>query len=111
MPKKTEGGIDIKNAKNMNINGDLVGRDKNENISVYVPHEEKSGFAYKVEVVAVFIFTLLVGSIVLGGIGGIIGGFASGGIGSETSIIGVILGFLLAVGLAIANASNIKRYK
>ena len=117
MPKqKTEGGISIQNARDVRVQGDLVGRDKSEHIYVDVPVEEKSGCAYVLEKTVVFIFTWLIGSIVLvvfvGGITTLIFTAVSGSDSLGTgAVVGAGLGILLALGMAITNASNVKRHK
>ena len=116
MSKKTEGGININNARDLNVSGDIIGRDKSENIYVDVPQEEKGGCAYVIEKTTIFIFFWFVGSFVLaifaGGITALIFYMVFGSNNIITgAIVGAGLGILLALGIAITGASNVKRHK
>ncbi len=116
MPSKKEGGVNVQNTRDVNVQGDIVGRDKSENIYVNVPVEEKSGCVYTIEKATIFIFTWLIGSIVMavfaGGITALIFAAVSGGDSTGTgAVIGAGLGILLALGMAISNASSVKRNK
>jgi len=118
MARKKQGGANIRGVSgDLNVGGDIVGGDKyNENIQVETfAKEEKSGCAIALEKGVAFIFTLLIGGVVMGIFGAlIIGGIItaiSGSGGQEGWIIGAVFGVLLALGMAILNASSVKRYK
>lgn len=113
---RIQGGVNIRGVGDVNVGGDIVGRDKEENINVNVPVEEKSGCAFAIERTAVFVFGWLIGGAVLGALVGGAGALLFMVIGSEDSAgtgfgIGAVLGVILAFGLAIAGASNVKRTK
>lgn len=110
MTRKQSGGVNIKDSS-VNARGDIVGRDKFEKHEQYVYSEaleEKGGFAFKIERIVIFVFSLLMSGAIFGIIGALIGG-ATGG--EDGAIIGGTIGLILAIGIAIANTSNVSRYK
>ena len=110
MTRKQSGGVNIKNSS-VDASGDIVGRDKIEKHEQYVYSEsveEKSGFAFQIERIVTLVFSLLISGAIFITIGALIGG----GIGGEDgAIIGGTIGLILAIGIAIANTSNVSRYK
>ena len=122
MSKKRGGGVNIQGGKEpVDIRGDVVGRDKVEQHDhVYLgdagPRDEKSGCVVWIERATAFVITLFVGSIVLGvfmgGGGALIAGLLSEGEDAGTgAIIGGVIAALVAIGISIANAANVSRYR
>ena len=122
MSKKRSGGVNIQGGKEpVDIRGDVVGRDKVEqhdhlHLGDAGPREEKSGCAFWIERATAFVITLFVGSIVLGvfmgGGGALIAGLLSEGEDAGTgAIIGGVIAALVAIGISIANAANVSRYR
>ena len=114
MTRKQSVGVNIKNSS-VDASGDIVGRDKIEKHEQYVYSEsveEKSGFAFQIERIVIFVFSLLIGGAIFITIGALIGALIGGEIGGEGgAIIGGTIGLILAIGIAIANTSNVSRYK
>lgn len=107
MTRKQSGGVNIKDSS-VNARGDIVGRDKLEQYVYSESVEEKGGFAFQIERIVIFVFSLLISGAIFITIGALIGG----GIGGEGgAIIGGTIGLILAIGIAIANTSNVSRYK
>jgi hypothetical protein len=120
--KKRRGGVRIKGGKEpVDIRGDVVGRDKVEQHDhVYLGdagmREEKSGCVFWIERATAFVITLFVSAIVLGvfmgGGGALIGALMSGGEDAGTgAIVGGVVAALVAIGISIANAANVSRYR
>ena len=102
------GGARINANRDVNVDGDVVGRDKHQNIDVKVPTEEKSGCVYAIERAGTFIVSLLIGGLVLGLL---LGGIGLAVLGQVGAIAGAAFGVLIALGMAIANAGNVKKTK
>lgn len=117
MARKQSGGVNIKDVRGtLRVDGDLVGRDKVENYDIFNLGDEtvevKNPFVVFIERVTTFIFSLLIGGIVLSVFIGGLGLLASQLLeADELAYVGLGLAWLMALGLAIANASSVKRYK
>jgi hypothetical protein len=120
--KKKSGGVRIKGGKQpVDIRGDVIGHDKVEqhdhiHVGDTTTREEKSGCVVWIERATTFVITLFVAAIVLGvfmgGGGALIAGLLSQGEDAGTgAIIGGVIAALVAIGISIANAANVSRYR
>jgi len=105
MEKKQKGGVNI--TKSDIKARDIVGRDKIEYGSVTTfDQDEKSSWILFLERGGIFLWTISLGGVMLGGLGyGIVS--LTGGDGVIGTIVGVVLAFLFA----IAAAGNVSRYR
>ena len=106
MASKRSGGINIQDSA-VNIGGDAVGRDKFEDHQHFnlTARDEKGGFVLFIERFFAFVFGLLIGGLVLGVMGGLVGSVF------DAPEVGAGIGAVLAVGFAIAAASNVSRFR
>ena len=117
MGKKQSGGVKVQGVDGtLRIDGDLVGRDKVEQYDFYSFQdgtlEKKNAFVFFIERVTTFFFTLLIGGIVLSIFIGGLGMLLSSALEiEELAYLGEGLALLMALGMAIANAASIKRYR
>ncbi len=91
------------------ISGDSVGRDKieaHEHLYLDEEKERKSVFAYVLEKMFVFVFTVAVAGVIFG----VIGAFVSGATDAGPAI-GAAVGIGIAVIAGFVNAANVKRTK
>ena len=73
MTRKQSGGVNIKDSS-VNASGDIVGRDKIEQNVYSESVEEKGGFAFQIERIVIFVFSLLISGAIFITIGALIGG-------------------------------------
>lgn len=118
---RQQGGVDIRSGDGLNVGGDVVGRDKHENINVSVPGEEeveRSGCANAILKMGMFALVWVVCSVFAGiGLGAVgygalqiigaaIGADIRGEIGAG---IGAVLGIAFAFAFALSSVSGKKK--
>jgi hypothetical protein len=117
MASKNQGGVNIHDvSRNVNIGGDVIGGNKTTSVLLEDNKEEKSGCVLAIEKGVIFVFTLMIGGVVMGVFGAlIIGTILSVVTGSDNSggnyMIGAVVGVILALGMAIVNATSVKHTK
>lgn len=100
------GGINVAGGSQLDVQGDVVGHDKFNQLNGFYPRDEKSGFTLFIERVFAFVFGLFVAGLMFGGIGAAISSAVF-----STAAIGVVIGVVAAVIFAFVSASSISRYR